>query len=76
MQERLRRDAVTANQPGDMQGNMQYVLQSTMQYQPINKATINKNVPCLPHPKAQIDSIQYLTYDYVARNCWGTVGDS
>jgi hypothetical protein len=39
------------NQPRDTQANMQYALQSTIQYQPINKATINKNVPCLPHPK-------------------------
>jgi hypothetical protein len=66
MQERLRRD----------QANMQCTLQSTIQYQPINKATINKNIPCLPHPEAQIDSIQHLTHDYVARNCGGTVGDS
>jgi hypothetical protein len=58
MQERLRRDAVTVNQPRDMQANMQYALQSTIQYQPTNEATINKNIPFLPHPEAQIDSIQ------------------
>jgi hypothetical protein len=67
---------VTVNQPGDTQANIQYALQSTIQYQPINKATINKNVPCLPHPRGPDRQYPTETRDYVARNRWGTVGDS
>jgi hypothetical protein len=60
MQARLRRDAVTLNQPRDTQANMWYALQNTIQYQPTNEATINKNIPCLPYPKVQMS--EYSTH--------------